>query len=71
MTGEAVIKVFTVTGRRRKRSKPPSKSSKSEEFERFEAFAKELISVPKSEIDKRQKEYERERQARKKRKPPR
>jgi hypothetical protein len=43
-------------------SKPPSKS---EEFERFEAFAKELISVPKAEIDKRQKEYERQRQKRK------
>jgi hypothetical protein len=43
------------------RSKPPSKS---EEFERFEAFAKELISVPKAEIDKRAKEYERRKQKR-------
>lgn len=48
-------------------SKPPSKSAKSEEFERFEAFAKELVSVPKAEIDKRAAEYERQKQ-RKKRK---
>jgi hypothetical protein len=43
-------------------SKPPSKS---EEFERFEGFLKELISVPKTEIDKRQKEYERQKKRRK------
>jgi hypothetical protein len=48
----------------------PSKSaSKSEEFERFEAFAKELISVPKAEIDKRAEEYQRQKQRRKKQKP--
>lgn len=46
----------------RKPSEPPSKS---EEFERFEAFAKALISVPKAEIDKRAAEYERQKQARK------
>lgn len=40
-------------------------SKRSEEFERFEAFAKQLISVPKAEIDKRAKEYEREKQRRK------
>jgi len=39
-------------------------SKRSEEFERFEAFAKQLISVPKAEIDKRAKEYERQKQAR-------
>lgn len=38
---------------------------RSVEFERFEAFAKELISVPKAEIDKRAKEYERQKQKRK------
>lgn len=36
----------------------------SEEFKRFEAFAKELISVPNAEIDKRAREYERQRQKR-------
>lgn len=45
--------------------KPPSKS---EEFERFEGFLKELISVPKTEIDKRAEEYERQKQSRKGRK---
>ena len=42
-------------------SKPPPMS---EEFERFEALVKDLVSVPKSEIDKRQKEYERQRKKR-------
>ncbi|MBA3357264.1 MAG: hypothetical protein H0U18_15260 [Pyrinomonadaceae bacterium] len=41
--------------------KPPS-----EEYQRFEKLAKALIAVPKSEIDKRQAEYERMRKARKK-----
>ena len=45
-------------------SRQPERSA---EFKRFEAFAKELISVPKEEIDKRAKEYERQKQ-RKKRK---
>ena len=43
-------------------------SERSAEFERFEAFAKELISVPKAEIDKRAKEYERQKQRRKRKK---
>ena len=44
-------------------SKPPS-----EEYERFEKLAKQLISVPKSEIDKREAEYQRQKKtARKKR----
>ena len=30
----------------------------SEEYQRFEKLAKQLISVPKSEIDRRQAEYE-------------
>lgn len=37
-----------------KRTKPPS-----EEYQRFEKLAKQLIAVPKSELDKRQAEYER------------
>jgi hypothetical protein len=36
------------------KSKPPS-----DEYERFEKFAKAIIAVPKSELDKRQAEYER------------
>lgn len=44
-------------------------SGRSDEFERFEAFAKELIAVPKAVIDKRAKEYERQKQGRKKQKP--
>jgi hypothetical protein len=45
-----------------------SKSSKpSEEYQRFEKLAKHLISVPKSEIDKRQAEYEKKKGAKKKR----
>ncbi len=46
-----------------KPTKPPS-----EEYTRFEQLAKQLISVPKSEIDKRQAEYQREKKAAKKRK---
>jgi len=49
-------------------SRPPS--GRLKEFERFEAFAKALISVPKAEIDKRQKEYERQKQRRKRKKTP-
>jgi hypothetical protein len=40
----------------------------SEEYQRFEKLAKQLISVPKSEIDKRQAQYEKARKAAKKRK---
>ena len=36
-----------------KPTKPPS-----DEYQRFEKLAKALITVPKSEIDKRQAEYE-------------
>lgn len=46
-----------------KTSKPPS-----EEYERFEKLAKALISVPKSELDKRESEYQRAKRAGKKRK---
>jgi len=31
----------------------------SEEYQNFEKLAKQLISVPKSELDKREAEYER------------
>ena len=41
-----------------KPSKPPS-----EEYSRFEKLARQLISVPKSEIDKRQAEYEKKKAA--------
>ena len=43
-----------------KQSKPPS-----EEYQRFEKLAKALIAVPKSEIDKRQAEYEKRKAAKK------
>jgi hypothetical protein len=46
-----------------------SKSDKpSEEYQNFEKLAKQLISVPKSEIDKREAEYQRQKKAGKKRK---
>lgn len=48
---------------RKAEQKPPAKS---EEFKRFEEMTKQLVSVPKSEIDKRQAEYEREREAKRK-----
>jgi hypothetical protein len=43
-----------------KPTKPPS-----EEYSRFERLAKALIAVPKSEIDKRQAEYEKKKAAKK------
>lgn len=43
-------------------------SSKSEEFKAFEGLAKVLISVPKSEVDKKAKEYERQKQRKKRKK---
>jgi len=48
-------------------SKPKTKPTKppSEEYSRFEKLAKQLISVPKSEIDKRQREYEKKKAAKK------
>lgn len=51
-----------------KSERPPS--GHSEEFERFEALAKALISVPKTVIDARQKEYERQKQRKKRKKTP-
>jgi hypothetical protein len=46
-----------------KPDKPPS-----EEYARFEKLAKSLIAVPKSEIDKREAEYQRTKKHTKKRK---
>jgi len=45
--------------------KKPSKPS--EEYANFERLAKQLISVPKSEIDKREAEYQKQKKAGKKR----
>jgi hypothetical protein len=46
-----------------KTDKPPS-----EEYSNFENLAKQLIAVPKSEIDKREAEYQRTKKTAKKRK---
>ena len=40
--------------------KATTKKPPSEEYERFEKLAKQLISVPKSEIDKREAEYQKQ-----------
>lgn len=48
-----------------KKAKEPE--PKSEEFRRFEELTKQIISVPKSEIDKRKEEYKREKSGKKKR----
>ena len=42
------------------------KSKPSEEYQSFEKLAKQLISVPKSELDKREAEYQRQKKAGKK-----
>ena len=42
-------------------------SEPSQEYQNFEKLAKQLISVPKSEIDKREAEYQRQKKAGKKR----
>jgi hypothetical protein len=39
----------------------PAPEPPSEEFERFQEFAREIFNVPKSEIDRRQAEYEAQR----------
>ncbi len=43
-----------------------SKAKPSEEYQRFEKLAKALIAVPKSEIDKREAEYQRAKKTHKK-----
>jgi len=49
-------------------SKTKPKREPSEEYARFEKLAKQLISVPKSEIEKREAEYQRAKKQGKKRK---
>lgn len=48
--------------KRTKSAKPPS-----EEYQNFEKLAKQLIAVPKSEIDKREAEYQKHKKATNKR----
>jgi hypothetical protein len=45
--------------------KTKAENQPSEEYARFEKLARQLISVPKSEIDKRQAEYEKKKAAKK------
>jgi len=51
-------------GKRRMKKLKTDKPA-SEEYTRFEKLAKQLLSVPKSEIDKRQAEYEKKKAAKK------
>ncbi len=46
----------------------PKADKPSQEYANFEKLAKQLISVPKSEIDKREAEYQRHKKTTKKRK---
>lgn len=46
---------------KKKISEPPS-----DEYQRFEKLAKQLVSVPKSEIDKREAEYQKHKKTTKK-----
>ena len=39
-----------------------SEPEKSPEFQKFEAFAKEVLSVPKTEIDRREAEWQKRKQ---------
>lgn len=48
--------------KKEKTDKPPS-----DEYQNFEKLAKQLIAVPKSEIDKREAEYQKQKKAGKKR----
>jgi hypothetical protein len=48
--------------------KRPKTDKPSEEYAQFEKLAKSLIAVPKSEIDKREAEYQKHKKAGKKRK---
>ena len=49
------------------KDKPPSKST-SEEYDRFERAVRQILAVPKSELDKREAAYQRKKIAEKKRK---
>lgn len=46
--------------------KPPKRKEPSDEYSNFEKLAKQLISVPKSEIEKREAEYQRQKKSGKK-----
>lgn len=48
---------------KKKVSKPPS-----DEYQRFEKLARQIIAVPKSELDKREAAYQRAKKAAKKKK---
>ena len=50
-----------------KKQKPPSKST-SEEYDRFESLVRQVIAVPKSELDRREAAYQRKKIAEKKKK---
>lgn len=49
-------------------AKPKVNKTPSEEYSRFEKLAKALIAVPKSEIDKREAEYQKHKKTGKKQK---
>jgi hypothetical protein len=49
-------------------TKPKTDKPPSEEYQRFEKLAKSILAVPKSELDKREAEYQRQKKAAKKRK---
>ena len=51
-------------------TKPKKPEPKSEDFARFERTLRNLIAVPKSEIDKEKVKYERQREQKGKRKEP-
>ena len=46
--------------------KSKSSDKPSEEYQNFEKLAKSIIAVPKSEIDKREAEYQRQKKSQKK-----
>lgn len=50
--------------------KETNKAKKSDEFSRFEQTLRNLVAVPKSEIDKEKAKYERQREKDGKRKRP-
>ena len=55
-----------MTQKREAAKRGKDRSTPSEEYQRFENLAKQLISVPKSEIDKREAEYQRAKKTHKK-----
>ena len=57
-----------MTQKRETARKGKDRSAPSEEYQNFENLAKQLIAVPKSEIDKREAEYQKQKKNAKKRK---